>query len=299
MAGNGRRTSNLIRDMRFPSIALVAVLLASTAAPASHGTETRDYLGGSGDVSVLLCSERPSLGGACFQTPSGHLTAKIRVIDDSGLPVGGAYRFEAADGSSLTRGSFCQSVNAPIPSTAKTLTVFVSSLRSPMDCPVVNGMVPGAATKGVVTVTWLTLAATGSGTTGSPLVVGSTSGIAGSATFAGACLTLAGAISRDAGRQRWLGAYWPEHPPTSTACDEERPHVDLTILCVETVGPQFFAHAKGTDNKTYLVRVWDGGLDDTDHVGVVRDVPDAYRCGASAVPVIPITEGAFVVASST
>lgn len=289
------------RKMRLPSIALAAVLLASAASPASHGQESRPYVAVIGDVSVLLCSERPSLGGACFATPANHQTARIQIVDTSGLPVGGAYRFEAADGTALARGSFCRSINAGIPSAATSLTVFVSSARSPLECSVVNGEIPGVGSSGEITVTWLAGATAAPETSASPLAGSGTSGLVGSATFGGtSCLTLAGAISRDAGRQRWLGAYWPSHPPNvGGVCEEEVPHVDLTIQCVETVGPQFYAHARGADNKTYLIQVWDGGLYQTDQVGVVQDVPEGDRCGAGQLPLALIRDGSFAVASSS
>lgn len=148
--------------MRLPSVALLAVALAVASSFGAHGTETREYVAATGDATVLLCSERPSVGGACFATPANHLTAKIRIDDALGLPVGGAYRFEAADGSGLARGIFCATVNAPIPAAARSLTVFVDSIRSPIDCPITNGQPTGTGTMGVVSVTWLNSAPSGS-----------------------------------------------------------------------------------------------------------------------------------------
>lgn len=286
----------IIPGMRLPSIALLVVALAATASPGAHGTETREYLAATGDASVLLCSERPSLGGACFGIPSAHPTARIRIDDDLGLPVGGAYRFEGADGAALSRGSFCRFVDAPIPAAAENLTVFVSSIRSPLDCPVVNGEIPGVGTRGVVTVTWLTSAAAG-GSDVVPLAPGSGAGaVAGSATVSGGCLTVAGGISHGTGRQRWVAAYWPVHPSdTGGLCEEATAHTDLTFQCVETVGPEFFAQARGADSKTYLIRIWDGGIDESDHVGVRIGSPDGDSCGAAQVPVAPVSEGVFVV----
>lgn len=137
------------------SSALLAVALATSASPGAHGAETRAYVAATGDVIVLLCSERPSLGGACFAVPAAHRSARIRISDASGLPVGGAYRFEAADETSLSRGSLCASATTPVPAGARTLTVFVDSARGPMDCPPSNGVISGPGTSGEVTVTWL------------------------------------------------------------------------------------------------------------------------------------------------
>lgn len=137
------------------SSVLLAVVLATSASPASHGAETRPYVAATGDAIVLLCSERPSLGGACFAVPSTHQAARIRISDASGVPVGGAYRFEAVDETALSRGSFCSSATAPIPAGARTLTVFVDSARGPMDCPPINGVISGPGTSGEITVTWL------------------------------------------------------------------------------------------------------------------------------------------------
>lgn len=130
-------------------------MFAVVPARAGHGSQTRSYVAATGDSSVLLCSERPSLGGACFEIPAEHVSVRMRIIDRTGLPVGGAYRIEGADGDSLARGSLCTQATVAIPAGAKTLTVFVDSARSPLDCPAVNGQIPGTGTTGDVTVTWL------------------------------------------------------------------------------------------------------------------------------------------------
>lgn len=138
-----------------PSIALVLAMVAVMPARANHSSETRRYVAGPGDAIVLLCSESPSLGGACFDVPGAHGSVRVRLNDRSGLPIGGAYRFEAADGSSLTRGSLCAQATVAIPAGATMVTVFVDSVRSPADCPVNTGSLPGTGTSGDITVTWL------------------------------------------------------------------------------------------------------------------------------------------------
>lgn len=141
--------------MRRATIVLAIAMFAVVPARAGHGSETRSYVAGTGDSSVLLCSERPSLGGACFDVPAGHTAVRVRILDKTALPVGGALRIEGADGESLVRGSFCSQATVAIPAGAKTLTVFVDSARSPLSCPAVNGQIPGTGTTGDITVAWL------------------------------------------------------------------------------------------------------------------------------------------------
>lgn len=150
---------------RVPSVACAIALLAVVPGHASH-SETRRYVAGIGDVTVLLCSEQPTLGGACFDVPSGHSTVRVRIIDATSMLIGGAWRFEAADGTALLRGAFCgQTTPIGIPTGARTLTVFVDSARSAVDClPAIAG--PG--TTGDVTATW-GLGSAGPGDGGPPV----------------------------------------------------------------------------------------------------------------------------------
>jgi hypothetical protein len=78
-------------------VALLVVTLSASVADASPRKMRSHYIGPS-IGSVLACSDAAGIGGACFDLENSERSVTIRVLDESGLRVGGWYRFLHSQG---------------------------------------------------------------------------------------------------------------------------------------------------------------------------------------------------------
>ncbi len=126
---------------------------------------------------------------------------------------------------------------------------------------------------------------------------------AGSGSFGGACLTVAGASSHTADRWRWSVSYWAaaSAPGPVGTCPEGEAHAEPSITCAEVVTRddgtrELFLSGRGSDRNTFYVRISDGGPSRPDSAGVAVDAStDLARCGAAEVPLAPLSDGGFTV----
>lgn len=120
--------------------------------------------------------------------------------------------------------------------------------------------------------------------------------VSGTARFGLSCAQLHGYSVQ--GRSRWEGTFSVSAPTQLAAglCNELDPHEDVIPSCWVHANGTLYASGKGTDNKTYAVRVVDNGTSG-DLIGVVQTVvpKGAPLCGAGDVALQPVAEGGFTV----
>lgn len=129
---------------------------------------------------------------------------------------------------------------------------------------------------------------------------------AGSGPMAGACLTVIGASSHTTGTSWWSVSYWPQASAAGPAgtCPESEAHAEPRIECVQVVsrgdgGRELFLSGRARNGNTYYFRVADGGPTGSDAAGVALQAStDPSRCGAGDVPLTPVSQGGFTIASA-
>lgn len=92
-------------------------------------TETRSYATVEGSVTVCKVTEEAGApagwGGSCFALDGTKSHASLRIDDVTGPPVQGSYSLLASDGSTLTSGAFCDTVEVDLVQQARILRVYV------------------------------------------------------------------------------------------------------------------------------------------------------------------------------
>lgn len=136
------------------SCTVVSVIAVGTPAGASEVT-TIPYIGHN-DVAVgcpVDAATGIGLGGACFNV-AGATTVHVKIVDASGLKVGGFVQYLDAHDKFYERG-FCGEGEFPVLPGASTLVVFVDGPGNGfLDCAVAGGVLPyGVGTAGEITVT--------------------------------------------------------------------------------------------------------------------------------------------------
>ena len=114
-------------------VTVASVLVPVLALAADHQTtETRSYATVEGSVTVCKVTEEAGApagwGGSCFALDGTKSHASVRIDDVTGPPVQGSYSLLAADGSTLSSGEFCDTVEIDLVLQARTLRVYVDGI---------------------------------------------------------------------------------------------------------------------------------------------------------------------------
>lgn len=145
--------------------ALAALTFISTPAGADTEYETRQetklYTQLAGDDQVIDCGASDpdigGLGGVCFDLWGDELSVKsIRIIDETGMAVGGYYSMRAvSDGESLSSSQFCDSrTDLAIPEGTTWIGIWIDGpVYGPQDC-LLSHSTPGIGIRGHVEITY-------------------------------------------------------------------------------------------------------------------------------------------------
>lgn len=91
-------------------------------------------------------------GTACIPITRGTHALDLRILDATGLPVGGTYYVHDADGNFLDAGTFCGAATKPMPAVVGTVILRLEAVNGPLACHAEGKQSTGPATTGIMSI---------------------------------------------------------------------------------------------------------------------------------------------------